>query len=604
MVQDLLQATLETVTVGALGLTTYHHVGYPLLLRRFSRPTQTPPAQAEALLPDITIVMPAHDEAAHIAAKLRNLADLNYPADRLHVLLACDGCSDGTAALAQATLVEKSCRHLNVTILDHAENRGKVAVLNEAIATVRSEIVVLSDISAMLPTDALRRAAAHFADARLGAVGGTYRVVNPHSPGESRYWAMQLGVKRGEAALGAPLGLHGAFYAFRRVAWARLPADTINDDFIQPMQILQRGWRVAYDEEIVVLEAERGDAATDLRRRRRIAAGNAQQLVRLLPMLHPRHRGVAFAFASGKAMRVLMPVLMAVGLVGSLGLAGQSSLFAALAALQVGGLLCAAFGMLLKDSAPVPLAIAAYLVRGHAASLAGICRYAVGAHRRPWQRASFVTETSLMHMPRSVAAAKRAIDIAVASLALVLTAPVWPLIALAIKLDSPGPVLFRQLRVGRAMPDRTELFRMIKFRSMRADAEARSGAVWATKRDPRITRVGLFLRLTRLDEIPQLINVLRGDMSIVGPRPERPGFYGKLEQAIPFFADRTVGLRPGITGLAQVNQGYDTSIDDVRRKVTFDHAYAMRLADFRSWLTSDVGIMAKTVTVMATGRGQ
>lgn len=145
---------------------------------------------------------------------------------------------------------------------------------------------------------------------------------------------------------------------------------------------------------------------------------------------------------------------------------------------------------------------------------------------------------------------------------------------------------------------------MIKFRSMYIDAEARVGAVWATSNDPRITPVGLFLRKTRLDEIPQLLNVLKGEMAIVGPRPERPGFYGRLEAAIPFFADRTSGLRPGITGLAQVNQGYDRDIDDVRRKVAFDHAYALRLTMFLSWLRSDIRIMTQTITVMATGRGQ
>jgi lipopolysaccharide/colanic/teichoic acid biosynthesis glycosyltransferase len=145
---------------------------------------------------------------------------------------------------------------------------------------------------------------------------------------------------------------------------------------------------------------------------------------------------------------------------------------------------------------------------------------------------------------------------------------------------------------------------MWKFRSMRADAERASGAVWATKRDPRVTRVGWFLRKTRLDELPQLVNVLKGDMSIVGPRPERPGFYGRLERAIPFFAERTVGLRPGITGFAQVRQGYDTCIEDVRRKVGFDHAYAMRLTSLGAWLATDLGIMLKTVMVMVTGRGQ
>jgi len=212
--------------------------------------------------------------------------------------------------------------------------------------------------------------------------------------------------------------------------------------------------------------------------------------------------------------------------------------------------------------------------------------------------------SGLGYVPSSVAIAKRALDIAVAGSALVASIPVWPLLALAIKLESPGPVIFRQMRVGRMRTDRTELFMMWKFRSMRADAEKISGAVWAAKRDPRVTRVGWFLRKTRLDEIPQLINVLRGDMSIVGPRPERPGFYAKLDRAIPFFADRTSGLRPGITGLAQASQGYDTCIDDVRSKVGYDHAYAMRLGSLRSWFATDLSIMARTVMVMVTGRGQ
>ena len=206
--------------------------------------------------------------------------------------------------------------------------------------------------------------------------------------------------------------------------------------------------------------------------------------------------------------------------------------------------------------------------------------------------------------PASIRIAKRAMDVTAALVGLVLTLPLWPLIALAIRLDSPGPVLFRQLRIGMAGPDKVALFPMLKFRSMRADAESRTGAVWAAKRDPRITRVGLFLRKSRLDEIPQLINVLKGDMSLIGPRPERPGFYRRLDAAIPFFAERTGGIRPGITGLAQVNQGYDTSLDDVRNKVAWDHAYAMRLTGLRAWLAADLGIALRTLAVMVGGRGQ
>ena len=200
--------------------------------------------------------------------------------------------------------------------------------------------------------------------------------------------------------------------------------------------------------------------------------------------------------------------------------------------------------------------------------------------------------------------AKRVFDLVLAGAGLLLTLPLFPLIALAIKLESPGPVFFKQLRVGKALPNRVELFNMIKFRTMMNDAERLSGATWARKKDPRITRVGNFLRKTRLDELPQLFNVLRGDMSLIGPRPERPGFYQKLEDAIPFFAERTYGVPPGITGLAQVNQGYDTCIDDVRSKVGFDHRYALALDNPVSWLKMDLGIILRTLLVMVMGRGQ
>ncbi|MDF1730784.1 MAG: sugar transferase [Minwuia sp.] len=208
------------------------------------------------------------------------------------------------------------------------------------------------------------------------------------------------------------------------------------------------------------------------------------------------------------------------------------------------------------------------------------------------------------HMDRATRIGKRSIDIAAAVVGLTLTAPLLPLIALAIKVESPGPVLFRQVRVGRMLEDRTELFQMIKFRSMRQDAESASGAVWASKRDPRITRVGNFMRKTRLDEIPQFINVLRGEMSLIGPRPERPEFYRKLEAAIPHYSSRTFGLKPGITGLAQVSQGYDETIEDVRSKVMFDHAYAVQTFRFSDWLRSDLRIVGQTLSVMALGRGQ
>lgn len=199
--------------------------------------------------------------------------------------------------------------------------------------------------------------------------------------------------------------------------------------------------------------------------------------------------------------------------------------------------------------------------------------------------------------------AKRLSDLLLASVGLLLTLPLFPLIALAIKIDSPGPVFYRQLRIGKAMTDRTELFEMIKFRTMVNNAEGVSGATWAKKEDARVTKVGLFLRRSRLDELPQFFNVLRGDMSVIGPRPERPGFYQKLEDEIPFFAERTYGVAPGITGLAQVSQGYDTSIEDVRAKVGFDHSYALALDNPVTWLKMDLRIIVRTVITMVLGRG-
>jgi len=204
----------------------------------------------------------------------------------------------------------------------------------------------------------------------------------------------------------------------------------------------------------------------------------------------------------------------------------------------------------------------------------------------------------------STSIAKRGFDICFASMALIVCLPLLPLIALAIKLSSTGPVFFKQLRVGRSLPDRVVLFEMIKFRTMVIDAEKDTGATWATKQDPRITAIGRFLRKTRLDELPQFINVIKGEMSLIGPRPERPGFYQKLETAIPFFTERTYGVTPGITGLAQVNQGYDTSIEDVRSKVCYDHCYSLALANPCSWVRMDLNIILRTIVVCVMGRGQ
>jgi len=168
---------------------------------------------------------------------------------------------------------------------------------------------------------------------------------------------------------------------------------------------------------------------------------------------------------------------------------------------------------------------------------------------------------------------KRTIDVLFSSIGLLLTLPLMALAALAIRLGSPGPVLYRQVRVGKD----GKPFTICKFRSMRVDAEATTGAVWAVADDPRVTRVGRFLRRTRVDEIPQLVSVLVGDMSLVGPRPERPEFVAELTKQIPFYGQRHV-VRPGVTGWAQVRHPYGSSVKDSMEKLQYDLFYVKRMS--------------------------
>jgi sugar transferase (PEP-CTERM system associated) len=188
---------------------------------------------------------------------------------------------------------------------------------------------------------------------------------------------------------------------------------------------------------------------------------------------------------------------------------------------------------------------------------------------------------------------KRAFDIVVSLVFLLLVSPICALVALLIKLDSPGPALFRQERVGL----NGQVFRIWKFRSMRIDAEADGVARWASERDPRITRVGHFIRKTRIDEFPQVVNVLLGDMSFIGPRPERPVFVEQLRKEIPYY-DIRHRVQPGITGWAQVSYRYGASREDAKKKLCFDLYYVKN-----NDTVLDLAILLQTVRVILFAHG-
>jgi sugar transferase (PEP-CTERM system associated) len=190
--------------------------------------------------------------------------------------------------------------------------------------------------------------------------------------------------------------------------------------------------------------------------------------------------------------------------------------------------------------------------------------------------------------------ARRLFNSVTAMIGLTLSLPIAVIAAIAIKLDSPGPVFYTQERVGK----NGRIFKIIKFRSMRQDAEADGTAQWAAKRDSRITRVGAFIRRTRIDEIPQFLNILRGEMSFVGPRAERPQFIEQLTEQIPFYSQRHL-VEPGLTGWAQVNYGYGASVEDAMQKLQYDLYYIKNVS-----LLFDIWIMFKTIKIVLFGYGR
>ena len=189
--------------------------------------------------------------------------------------------------------------------------------------------------------------------------------------------------------------------------------------------------------------------------------------------------------------------------------------------------------------------------------------------------------------------AKRLFDILISFLILILTFPLLVIIGIAIKLDSEGPVFYKQERCGIG----GKIFKIYKFRTMKKDAEKLSGPVWSQKNDPRITRVGKFLRKVRMDELPQMLNILKGEMSLVGPRPERPFFVEKFALEIPYYK-RRLRVKPGVTGWAQVKHKYDENIEDVKTKLKFDLFYIENMS-----LRMDLKILIRTIFVVLFGKG-
>jgi len=274
-----------------------------------------------------------------------------------------------------------------------SKTRGKVAVINEAIKNSQSEIIVLSDASALISMDALKIIVRKMDCPSVGVVAGTYCFLKPGSEGEKSYWEYQVSIKKSESDMGSVIGVHGALYSFKKDLFKPLDADTINDDFILPMQIVKDGYRCIYDTDIVAVELENVDIQLDQQRRKRISAGNMQQTLRLIKLANPKYGATAFNFISGKFLRTWMPFILLTVFISSALLATHFWWVSPIVLLQ-----SVIYGLAIvvhknpNHKWNRPATLVHYLVAGHWANGIGGLKYLCGLNRNRWHKIS--TETS------------------------------------------------------------------------------------------------------------------------------------------------------------------------------------------------------------------
>ena len=393
----MLDITMTTVFLVAMFLVIYHHIIYPALLKVVSNNKHIPNPRIkkrryvfsaeDKKLNCFSIVIPAFNEASFIAEKIRNLSFIDYPSDRYELILLCDGCSDDTYNIALQTLTELGCHDLKVKVVNFKDNRGKVAVVKEGVAKANFDNIVFSDVSALLPVNSLLMVDSHFKNPKIGAVSGGYKFIKKGTAGEQYYWKYQSLVKTRESSIASVLGAHGAFYALRKACYEDVPADTINDDFLIPMNVIKQGFRVIYEPRVVAIELEHVNLEQDMSRRSRIAAGNFQQLVYLLPLLSPKYGWNAINFASGKALRAIMPFIFLIILVCNFYLAFIHTIFIALFVSQVClyslVIIINIFHISPKLNA---VKLICYLINGYWVALKGSLKYILGLQEKIWTK--------------------------------------------------------------------------------------------------------------------------------------------------------------------------------------------------------------------------
>lgn len=587
---------IEGIFLISLFVILYHHIGYIILLNYFSARKSDPEPYPAKILNKFLFVIPMYNEAGFIEKKIENLAAINYPSDHYQIILLDDGSTDKTAQIARSAIHKHP--NLSIQIKTFSQNQGKVALFNFIIPTISDDyILFFSDVSAMLSVDVLYRANTYFNNPKVGAFCTKYTLKDISLKGEQRYWDYQVAIKVKESRLGTPIGYHGSGYAIRKSLWEPLADNTINDDFIIPMKVIEKGYLGVYDEKSLSTELEFSSEHLDWNRRVRIAQGNIQQAYVLRKILAPRNGYVSWMFFSGKVLRITMPWFFLGLFFSSLILSFYSPhIFLPIFLAQLIMYLLVLFNSVFKLK---QIHVLHYFFKGQSSILMGWV--SLVTHRDRWQRAKSIPKSNYVHP--FVRCGKGIIDKLSALVGLSILILLFPIIAVLIKLNSPGAIFYKQLRVGKGDEKLTKLFYLYKFRTMNVCSDP-SDTTWTMVGDKRIFSFGKFLRKTHLDELPQFYNILIGDMSLIGPRPERPSLYSYIEKNIPFYEERLYGVLPGLTGLAQITYPPDLTIEDVRKKVACDHAYAIHLTKPLLWIKVETIIVLKTIQNVLLGKGQ
>ena len=367
-------------------LLAYAHLGYPVLIRAWAtlRPGRGALHRRE---PDVTILVVVHDEAARIERRIANLLALDYPSDRLDIVVASDGSTDDTVARARAF------ESAGVRVVGFDARRGKPAVLDDLVPRCRGEIVVLADGRQRFETVALRALVRPFADERVGAVSGELILAReagtaPASAGIGLYWRFEKAIRASESRVDSTVGATGAIYAIRRDLFEPIPEDTILDDVLIPMRIVRRGYRVTFEPAARAYDRPAGSARQELVRKVRTIAGNFQLFARERWLLDPSRNRLWLQTVSHKGLRLLGPVLLATALGANLTLAGRS--FFACTLLAQGffyaAALCGALGGATRRLPFVAIPFTICLLSW--ATVVAFLRFVAGRQGVTWERAA------------------------------------------------------------------------------------------------------------------------------------------------------------------------------------------------------------------------